>query len=122
MLGTGDFTHPAWLKELDKLLIEAEPGFFKLKHEPQKDYPFDISPDPISIRFVLTAEIFCIYRKNNRVRKNHNLILVPDFESIIKINKRLSKIANLETDGRPILKLDVHDLLEIVLKALITGY
>jgi len=31
VLGTGDFTHPLWLKELKEKLEEAEDGLYKLK-------------------------------------------------------------------------------------------
>ena len=32
VLGTGDFTHPAWFKELKSKLEPAEPGLFQLKN------------------------------------------------------------------------------------------
>ncbi len=32
VLGTGDFTHPEWLKNLKEKLEPAEPGLFKLKN------------------------------------------------------------------------------------------
>ena len=31
VLGTGDFTHPAWFKEIREKLVPAEPGLFRLK-------------------------------------------------------------------------------------------
>ena len=116
VLGTGDFTRPAWLQELRESLTEEEPGFFRLKESPPPLLPIDISSHPIEIRFVLTAEIACIYRKSGRIRKNHSVLLVPGFDAAAKINSRLEKIANLASDGRPILKLDVRDLLEIALE------
>ena len=116
VLGTGDCTHPSRLKELEEYLVEAEPGFYKLKSTPAVFRSVDLSPYPIEVRFILTAEISCIYRKNNTIRKNHQVLLVPNFDSATKINNRLQKIAHLASDGRPILKLDAHDLLEIVLE------
>jgi uncharacterized protein (TIGR00375 family) len=50
------------------------------------------------------------------VRKNHNCVYAPDFETVARINAKLSQIGNLEADGRPILGLPSRDLLEIVLE------
>ena len=36
IVGTGDFTHPGWLKELKEKLEPAEPGLYKLKPEYKK--------------------------------------------------------------------------------------
>lgn len=33
LLGTGDFTHPGWLKEIEEQLVPAEDGLFKLRDE-----------------------------------------------------------------------------------------
>ncbi|UCE94730.1 MAG: hypothetical protein JSV73_05540, partial [Flavobacteriaceae bacterium] len=33
VIGTGDFTHPGWFRELRENLQPAEPGFFKLKED-----------------------------------------------------------------------------------------
>ncbi|RPJ19100.1 MAG: hypothetical protein EHM26_08460, partial [Desulfobacteraceae bacterium] len=68
------------------------------------------------VRFVLSGEISCIYKRGGRTRKIHNLILMPDFESVRDLNDRLSRIGNLKSDGRPILGLDSRDLLEMVLE------
>lgn len=105
VLGTGDFTHPAWLKNLKEKLEPAEKGLFKLKESKSKT------------RFLLTSEISCIYSKNNRVRKIHIIIFAPSFESVEKINFQLEKIGNLRADGRPILGLDAKELLKIALSA-----
>ena len=103
VLGTGDFTHPEWFKSLKEKLEPAEPGLFKLKKGDG------------GTRFILTAEISCIYSKNGRVRKIHLLIFAPSFEAVEKINVRLGWIGNLKSDGRPILGLDAKELLKIVL-------
>ena len=110
VIGTGDFTHPKWLSEIEENLEEAEPGLYKLKEE--ISFPNQMEP-----RFIISGEISCIYKKNGRLRKIHNLILLPDIDSVKKLNKKLSKIGDLDADGRPILGLDSRDLLEIVLEA-----
>jgi DNA helicase-2/ATP-dependent DNA helicase PcrA len=33
VVGTGDFTHPAWAQELKQTLVPAEPGLFMLSRE-----------------------------------------------------------------------------------------
>jgi len=106
VLGTGDFTHPLWFKELREKLEPAEQGLFKLR-----------GGDKSSVRFILTSEISCIYSKNNKVRKIHIIVFAPSFEAVEKINAKLNLIGNLKSDGRPILGLDAKELAKIVLDA-----
>ncbi len=122
VVGTGDFTHPAWFAELRENLEEAEPGFFKLKDESVPTVLPETTPQTSSMRFVLTAEISCIYKKNGKTRKIHAILLVPDFEAAKAINSKLSTIGNIESDGRPILGLDVRNLLEILLENSENGF
>jgi len=123
VIGTGDFTHPGWFKELRENLQSAEPGFFKLVNtDIPKVIDTDVTEKAKSCRFVLTAEISSIYKKQGRVRKIHNVLFVPDFDSAARINARLASIGNIESDGRPILGLDAHDLLEIVLEMAPDGF
>jgi uncharacterized protein (TIGR00375 family) len=103
VLGTGDFTHPQWFQNLKDKLEPAEPGLFKLKKTDSET------------RFLLTAEISCIYTKKDRVRKIHILVFSPSFEICEKINAQLSWIGNIKSDGRPILGLDSEELAKIVL-------
>ena len=105
VLGTGDFTHPEWFKNLEEKLEPAEAGLFKLKNS---DSP---------TRFILTSEISCIYSKKDKVRKIHIIVFAPSFKTAEKINTQLAKIGNLRADGRPILGLDAKELAKIVLDA-----
>ncbi len=113
VLGTGDFTHPKWLNELKEKLDNYDNNLFKLKGK----YKHNNIPNSClsDIYFMLTAEISCIYGKKGKTRKIHSIILAPDFNTIGKINLRLSKIGNLSADGRPILGLDAKELLKIIL-------
>lgn len=114
VIGTGDAVHPGWLKELKDKLVSAEDGLFRLKKNlMQKEADNFGKP----VYFMLCSEISCIYKKDGRVRKVHNLIYAPSFSSMGKIQKALSDIGNIASDGRPILGLDSRDLLEIVLHA-----
>jgi len=117
VVGTGDFTYPAWFSEICEKLEPAEAGLFKLKEEYAKPCDDQV---PVScrsmVRFILTTEISNIYKKNNKTRKNHNLVLVPDLEVAERFNAKLDNIGNIKSDGRPILGLDARNLLEILLE------
>lgn len=111
LIGTGDFTHPAWRGELREKLVPAEEGLYALKKEYRKAGDgTDAEP-----RFIVSGEISCIYKKNGKVRKVHNLILLPALEAAEALSRRLEAIGNLHSDGRPILGLDSRDLLEMTL-------
>jgi DNA helicase-2/ATP-dependent DNA helicase PcrA len=117
IVGTGDFTHPAWFSEIRAKLIPVEPGLFKLKDEIASICDQQVPQSCRSaVRFILTTEISNIYKKDGKTRKNHNLVLVPDLEIGAKFITKLDKIGNIKSDGRPILGLDARDLLEILLE------
>lgn len=123
MIGTGDFTHPDWFGEIREKLVETEPGLFRLKPSITAKWAHRV---PRScrrpVRFVLTAEISNIYKKNGITRKNHNLIFMPGIESVRKFNVALDRIGNIRSDGRPILGLDARNLLETMLEVEETGF
>jgi DNA helicase-2/ATP-dependent DNA helicase PcrA len=122
LVASGDFTHPGWFARLQEALAPAEPGFFRLRDE---NIPPPLPGLPSSsgrVRFVLSAEISCIYKRHDSVRKVHNLVFVPDFPSAERISVRLAGIGNIQSDGRPILGLDSRDLLEIVLEEAPEGF
>ena len=118
IMGTGDFTHPLWQAELHHYLEQAEQGLFRLKSEYQQEVceqTFDSCKS--EQRFMLSAEIATIFRRNKRVYKLHSLILAPSFQAMEKISIVLGAIGNIVSDGRPILSLDIKDLMKIVLEA-----
>jgi len=123
VLGTGDFTHPAWFAEIREHLVPAEPGLFRLRPDLEAECEKSVRVQTeFPVRFMLTCEISDIYKKNGVTRKTHNLILLPDLDEAAKFNSRLEQIGNIRSDGRPILGLDTRDLLEIVLETSKTGY
>lgn len=117
ILATGDATHPAWFDELEKKLVPAEPGLYRLQPELARVCDQSV-PERCRcrVRFIVGTEISNIYKKDGRTRKNHNLVFMPDLETAARFNGRLEKIGNIHSDGRPILGLDARDLLEIVLE------
>jgi len=123
VLGTGDFTYPAWISDIESKLEPAEPGLFSLKKSIATDIDKTI-PEKCRnpVRFILQTEISNIYKKDDRVRKNHNLVYFPDIKSVKKFNARLDAIGNIKSDGRPILGLDAADLLSIMLETNDKGF
>jgi PHP family Zn ribbon phosphoesterase len=115
VIGAGDFTHPEWFKELSEKLEPQGNGLFSLRKELRGDgVPGSCKRD---VAFLLSVEVSCIYRKNEKTRKVHCVILAPDLPSAARISVALSKIGNIRSDGRPILGLDAKELLRITLDA-----
>lgn len=121
VIGTGDFTHPGWFKELREQLVPAEQGLFKLAQPAIAPALPGVTPSP-DIRFLLTAEVSCIYKRYDQVRKVHNIIFCPTLDQAEQFNTRLARIGNIHSDGRPILGLDSRDLLELVLEEIPGGF
>lgn len=102
VLGTGDFTHPQWMKELQEALIELEPGLYKLKSGLNK------------AKFLLSGELASIYKQGDKVRRVHNLVFAPNFLAADKLIQALEKRGvNLKSDGRPIMGVPCEELLKI---------
>jgi len=113
LIGTGDFTHPVWREELKERFVSEGNGLYRLRDafvkEESRKFPGE------GTRFVVSGEISSIYKKNGKTRKVHNVILLPSLEAADAMAQRLEKIGNIHSDGRPILGLDSHDLLEMML-------
>jgi uncharacterized protein (TIGR00375 family) len=116
LVATGDFTHPEWFFLIKERLEPEGNGFFRLKSilPPANGYLKGMSCRTDEVHFVLSTEISFIYSKKGRVRKIHLLLLAPDFESVEKVNNRLSGLGNLRSDGRPILGMDAKHFVRIV--------
>jgi len=118
VIGCGDFTHPGWVEELRDKLVDAENGLYRLRHDLEEAVAKEV-PNSCKrpVRFLLSGEISCIYKRDGQTRKIHHLILMPDFESVIRLNRALERVGNIRSDGRPILGIDSRDLLEMTLDA-----
>ncbi len=104
IVGSADFTHPYWFKELLDSLVEEKPGLFKIKGSDGK------------VLFLLTTELSCIYSQGGKVRRLHICLLAPGFSAVEKIIKALEKRGvNLAADGRPIMGLSALEILKIAL-------
>ena len=113
LIGTGDFTHPVWREELKERLVTEGNGLYRLRDEYVKEESRKFPGK--GTRFVVSGEISSIYKKNGKTRKVHNVILLPSLEAADAMAQCLEKIGNIHSDGRPILGLDSHDLLEMML-------
>ncbi len=106
LVGTGDFTHPQWFKEIQENLIpEADTELFKLKSTPESQ-----------VRFMLTTEVCTIFEYKNDTKKIHHVILTPTLEHAAQINDKLIKYGSLSSDGRPILNMTAPQLTEEVMQ------
>jgi uncharacterized protein (TIGR00375 family) len=124
VLATADFTHPAWLKEIETKLIPAEDGLFILREKffiEDGNHTYSSAPQARNardMRFILSTELCCIYKKNDRTRRLHLVILAPTVQAVKKIIASLeTRGKNLKSDGRPILGLDAKEVMNIVLTA-----
>ncbi|MCC6947248.1 MAG: UvrD-helicase domain-containing protein [Bradyrhizobiaceae bacterium] len=116
LVGTGDFTHPAWANEIKSKLVPAEPGLFRLRDDIERAVAERLPPAcRVLPRFMLEVEISTIYKKGEKTRKIHHLIYAPDLATMDRFSAKLATIGNIASDGRPILGLDSRDLLEITL-------
>ncbi len=114
VIGTGDCIHPGWLSELQEKLEPTQTGLYRLKttyHLAEENIPE--AQEPL---FILSTEISNIYKKKGRVRKVHNILIIPDFRTASLIQQKLKLLGfNITSDGRPILGMDSYDLLRLVL-------
>jgi uncharacterized protein (TIGR00375 family) len=116
VLGTADFTHPAWMAELRAGLVPAEPGLYRLRDELDQAVNERL---PAScrgtLRLLVATEVATAFRRDGRARRMHHLLYAPDLDTAAKLTEQLGRNGNLEEDGRPTLSLDARDLLEATL-------
>jgi len=105
VLATGDFTHPKWFEEIREKLVAAEPGLFRLRPDLEKEVERGLGAAESPVRFTLEVEISTIYKRDGRTRKVHHLVYVPELDCARRFIQSLSRIGNLNSDGRPILGL-----------------
>ncbi len=101
VLGTGDFQHPEWQKELKSELNNNGEGIYLTK----TGFPF-----------VFQTEISLIYSQGNKTRKIHNVILAPDIETVEQITEALGKRGRLDYDGRPIFGIPCPEFAEMIME------
>ena len=105
LVGTGDFTHPEWLREIKETLVP----------EPNTDLYTVASHRDSPVRFMLTTEVCTIFNFENAVKKVHHVILTPSVETVVQINDALKSYGDLSADGRPLLNMTAPQLVEEVM-------
>jgi len=67
------------------------------------------------VHFVPTAEVnnqFLVGGKNKRI---HTVLIFPSLETAEAVNKQLARYGDLNSDGRPLLRLSARDMVKLVL-------
>ena len=108
LIGTGDFQHPLWRKEIDEKLKEDDKGILRTK----SGFPF-----------LWQTEISLMFSDNGR-RAVHLLVFAPNGNIADKITSYLGSKGRLDYDGRPIFGItcenfvrdlkDIDDKIEII--------
>jgi len=106
LVGTGDFTHPLWLKELREDLVEvSDAGLYK-----------PASDSESRVHFMITGEASTIFSFEGQIKKVHHVLLTPSLETAVQVNERLARYGNLRVDGRPTLDMTAPQLVEEVME------
>jgi uncharacterized protein (TIGR00375 family) len=122
VLSIADFTHPVWFRESQAQLEEEQEGIYRLKKEKEieNEFSLPLRENDSGMHFILSTEVACIYggRMKDGVSGSyriHCLILAPNYEVALKINKEFSARGfNLSADGRPILGISAKNLVELL--------
>jgi uncharacterized protein (TIGR00375 family) len=101
LLGTGDFSHPEWIKELRTELKEDGSGILRT----ESGFPF-----------VLQNEVSLMYSQGGKGRRIHLVILAPGFEVVDKITAYLKSKGRIDYDGRPIFNISCIEFADVMMK------
>ncbi|MFQ5758753.1 MAG: endonuclease Q family protein, partial [Candidatus Bathyarchaeia archaeon] len=105
LVGTGDFTHPRWLRELNEELVEVSDTNL-----------YRYSKADSSVRYMITSEVCTVFTHEGDTKKIHHVILTPNLETAVQINERLTRYGDLTIDGRPTLGMTASQLVEEVME------
>ncbi len=99
LMGTGDFQHPKWQKEIKEHLTEDGTGILRTEN----NYPF-----------LLTSEISLIYTQGGKGRKIHNVIFAKSFEVAAQVSEALLTKGRIDYDGRPIFGMTCPEFVDLM--------
>jgi len=136
IIATGDFTFPDWFEGIKNELtpyknlsvIPAQAGIpvnsnknqdSRLRGNDRKGsdsalYILKNAKDE-KVKFILSTELALIYKKNDRCRRIHIVVMAPNIESVQELNNYLDKKYNIRSDGRPILGMSAEELVKLCL-------
>ena len=95
LLGTGDFQHPLWNKEIKSKLKEDDKG---------------ILWSATGFPFLWQTEVSLMFSQNGKRRAIHLLIFAPNTKTADKIISYLGSKGRLDYDGRPIFGITAENL------------
>ncbi len=105
VVGTGDFTHPDWRKEVRRDLQEVtDSGLYQLRD------------GATQVQYMITGEVNTTFSFGDKSRRIHHCLLAPSIESAEAVSDRLAKYGNLSSDGRPTLRATAPELVDEVLE------
>lgn len=116
IVATGDFTYPKWFDDISEKTREIDKtGLYKIKNKYRiNDGEFGKAVDEKGgTKFILSTELSLVYKKDNKTRRLHIVVLAPNIKSVKKLNKYLDKLYNIRSDGRPILGMSAEELCEV---------
>ena len=117
LIGTADCLQSAWLDELERKLVETEPGLFAVQPELDRQIQDQHAlPQRLRrpLRFVLSTEVHCAPAGTPELGGLHHLLYFPSFASARKMHHRLARYGDL-AEGRPRLNLTSRQLLRAAL-------
>jgi len=103
LLGTGDFTHPEWLGEIEEYLEEEDSGLLRPR-------------EGTGLRLLFTAEIETVLSSFDRSCRLHLLITAPGLEKVRDLRVAFSEFSDLNSNGRPHFDLPCNELVELILR------
>ena len=96
-----DFTHHAWLSELESNLIPTKDGEFVFG----------------GVRFVLGSEVSYVYKQGLLTRRVHMLVYAAAFEVVHHIRQELEDLGSrLNSDGRSTVGVSARELITRLLE------
>ncbi len=106
LVGTGDFTHPKWIEELQQKLVEIpDANLYKPARQPES-----------TVNYMITGEVATIFTFEGDIKKIHHVVLTPNLEMASQISDRLRHFGNLASDGRPTLNMTAPQLVEEIMQ------
>ena len=97
LIGTGDFQHPEWRKEIDNELTEDDKGILRSK----SGFPF-----------LWQTEVSLMFSQGGKRRAVHLLIFAPNKDVANEITAYLGSKGRLDYDGRPIFGMSCKQLVK----------
>lgn len=98
LIGTGDFQHPIYRKEIAEKLTEDDKGILWTKNK--------------KVAFIWQTEISLMYSKGGKGRSVHLVVLAPNGKVAGDFTRYLESKGRVDYDGRPIFGIDSEQFVE----------